>query len=132
MQIKKSIVEQEVDSSFAYTLLRNDLLPELLGQEEETILYWAGKHLAKKYPLSSIEEICDFFQKAKWGTLSVVKEKPNTIVFELAPPDPSPRHFKLEAGFLAEQFALMKERVTEAFEQVKRKRVIFTVESNEQ
>jgi hypothetical protein len=131
MQKKKSVIEQEVDSSFAYSLLRNDLLPELLGQEEETILYWAGKHLAKKYPLASNDEICDFFQKARWGTLSVVKEKPNTIVFELVPPEPSPKHFKLEAGFLAEQFALMRERVTETFEQVKRNRVIFTVESNE-
>lgn len=131
MQKKKSIIEQEADSSFAYTLLRNDLLPELLGQEEEIILYWAGKHLANKYPLSSLEEICDFFQKARWGALSVVKEKPNTVVFELIPPDPSPRHYKLEAGFLAEQLALMKEKVTETFEQIKRKRVIFTVESNE-
>lgn len=130
MQKKKSVVEQEVDTSFAYLLLRNDLLPELLGQEEQTILYWAGKHLAKKYPLSSIDEICNFFQKARWGTLSVAKEKTNTVVFELIPPEPAPNHYKLEAGFLAEQLAMMTERVTETLEQVKRKRVIFTVESN--
>lgn len=129
MQKKQRVIGQEVDSTFAYSLLRNDLLPDLLGQEEETILYWAGKHLAKKYPLSSIDEICDFFQKAGWGTLSVVKEKPNTVVFELIPPDPPPNHYKLEAGFLAEQFAFMRERVTETFEQMKRKSVIFTVES---
>jgi len=131
MQQKNSFIEQDMESSFAYALLRNDLLPELLGQEEQTILYWAGKHLAKKYPLSSFDEICDFFQKARWGALTVVKEKSNSIVFELIPPEPSPRHYKLEAGFLAEQLALMTGQVTETFEQIKRKRVIFTVESNE-
>lgn len=127
-QIKE--LKQESKSPFAYTLLRNDLLPELLGKEEETVLYWAGKHLARKYPLKSSDEICDFFQKAEWGTLSVIQEKSNQLVFELTPSEHPPRHYKLEAGFLAEQYENMTQCVTETFEQVKRKRVLFTVESN--
>lgn len=130
MQQTKDKKRLDTRSSFAYTLLRNDLLPELLGKEEETILYWAGKHLARKYPLSTTEEICDFFQKAAWGTLSMIQEKTNKLVFELIPNDPAPAHYKIEAGFLAEQYETMTECVTETFEQVKRKRVLFTVESN--
>lgn len=130
MQQTKLKNKQGIQSSFAYTLLRNDLLPELLGKEEETILYWAGKHLARKHPLSSTEEICDFFQKAAWGSLSVIQEKTNKRVFELIPTLPTPTHYKLEAGFLAEQYETMTDCVTETLEQVKRKRVLFTVESN--
>lgn len=130
MQVTKNILDEETDSSFAYALIRNDLLPELLGQEEKTILYWAGKHLARKYPLSSIDEICSFFHKARWGKLSILKEKTNTFVFELIPFNPPPTHFKLEAGFLAEQITVITQCASETVEQVKRKRVIFTVESN--
>lgn len=126
----KDKVEQEVESSFAYTLLRNDLLPDLLGKEERSILYWAGKHLARKYPLDNLEEICDFFNKALWGQLLVAKEKKNKIIFHLVPHDNPPEHYQLEAGFLAAQFEALNNCVTETFEQIKRKHVEFTVESN--
>ncbi len=130
MQQVKDANQRKTQSSFAYTLMRHDLLPELLGNEEETILYWAGKHLARKYPLSTAEEICDFFQKASWGTLSVLQEKANRLVFELIPNEPVPAHFKLEAGFLAKQYETITACITEAFDEVKKKRVLFTVESN--
>lgn len=130
MQQTKDKNKVTTQSPFAYTLLRNELLPELLGQEEETILYWAGKHLARKHTLSTAEDICHFFETASWGTLTVVQKKQNKIVFELIPNEPSPRHFRLEAGFLAEQYEAMTECVTETFERVKRRHVLFTVESN--
>lgn len=129
MQQTKDSDKQTNSSSFAYTLLRHDLLPELLGKEEETILYWAGKHLALKYPLTTTEDICDFFQKAGWGQLSVIQEKGKRIVFELIPSQPVPAHYKLEAGFLAKQIEMITESASETADDVKRKRVRFTVES---
>ena len=122
--------EEELISSFAYTLLRDELLPELLGKEEQPVLYWAGKHLARKYPLSNTEEICHFFHKAAWGELSVISSKQNKILFELNPRCHRSSHFKLEAGFLAEQVQNMNQCTTETFEQIKKNVVLFTVESN--
>ena len=51
------------------------MIPEILGEETPKILYWAGKKLARKYPLESISEIIDFFKQAGWGDLQIVKEK---------------------------------------------------------
>ncbi|PWA12294.1 DUF2507 domain-containing protein [Pueribacillus theae] len=122
--------KEELISPFAYTLLRNELLPELLGKEEQPILYWAGKHLARKYPLSSAEEICQFFHEAAWGELSVISSKQSKMLFELNPSYNHSSHFKLEAGFLAEQVQNMNRCTTETFEQIKKDVVLFTVESN--
>lgn len=130
MQKEKEKEKEELISSFAYTLLRNELIPELLGKEEQPILYWAGKHLARKYPLSNTDEICDFFSSAAWGNLSVVYLKKNKILFELNPGFNRTSHFQLEAGFLAEQIQNINSCLTEAYEQVKKDAILFTVESN--
>ena len=36
---------------FGYELMRDFLLPTILGKHEKDILYWAGKDLARKFPL---------------------------------------------------------------------------------
>ena len=55
-------------TSFGYELVREELLHEILGKDTAEILYWAGKRLARNYPLSSLEEIISFFEQASWGT----------------------------------------------------------------
>jgi Protein of unknown function (DUF2507) len=110
-------------SLFGYELIRDDLISELLGKDEPEILYWAGKKLARKYPLYSIDEIIAFFQEADWGILSVKEEKRKELCLSLTGELVSNRlkkdkntTFQLEAGFLAQQVEWQKKVVAEAFE----------------
>lgn len=50
-------------NAFAYELLREEVLPDLIGKELDDILYWAGRNLARKYPLETIEEVIYFLKK---------------------------------------------------------------------
>ena len=63
-------IESETIPIFGYELMREVLLPEILGDDSPAILYWAGKQLARKYPLKDFEEIIDFFKQAGWGKLN--------------------------------------------------------------
>lgn len=122
--------------AFGYEIIREELLPDLLGKDGPTILYWAGKRLARKYPLFSIDEIYEFFRDAGWGNLQMTNSKEKEITFSLtselirqrieAKTDTT---FQLEAGFLAEQITQQKKVYAEAYEHPKKKEgnVIFTV-----
>lgn len=57
-------------SAYGYELIREIVLPDILGPEHSSMMYWAGKRLARKFPLQSWEEIPAFFEKAGWGTLT--------------------------------------------------------------
>ncbi|WP_404329473.1 YslB family protein [Mesobacillus maritimus] len=120
---KYSPSQQPSVSLFGYELIRDDLISELLGKDEPEILYWAGKKLARKYPLYSIEEIIAFFHEADWGILSVKEEKRKELCLSLTGELVSNRlkkdknsTFQLEAGFLAQQIEWQKKVVAEAFE----------------
>lgn len=123
---------------FGYELLRDVLLPELLGKEDHSLLYWAGRNLARKYPMETTEELIQFFAKANFGELTLQSETSKEMTFELTSARISDllskrKHdsFQLEAGFLAEQIQLRKEKITESFEEVKRGKVdkiIFNVQ----
>lgn len=135
-EILSSENKTETISPFGYELIREVLLNELLGDDTPEILYWAGKKLAHNYPLSTIEEITDFFQRASWGSLSLVKHTKNEMGFELFSQLIKERcelnkqcTFQLEAGFIAQQIELQKGVICEAFEHPKKKkgRVQFTV-----
>jgi hypothetical protein len=110
-------------SLFGYELIRDDLISDLLGKDEPEILYWAGKKLARKYPLYSIEEMIAFFHEADWGILSIKEEKRKELCLSLTGELVSNRlrkdkntTFQLEAGFLAQQIEWQKKVVAEAFE----------------
>lgn len=126
----------ETVSAFGYELLKNVLIPELLGKEQSSILYWAGKNLARKYPLESIDEIAEFFQRAGWGNLTVDTEGKNKITFNLASELISRRlkhdktaTFALETGFVAQQIQTIKNCLADATSSVKKKRAVtITVE----
>lgn len=123
-------------SIFGYELMREVLLPDILGKDTPEILYWAGKRLARKYPLKTIDEVIQFFSRAAWGDLTIKNEKKDELEFELISPllvsrvkSKAEHFFQLEAGFLAQQIEYQKEAVAETFEHpVKHaQNVLFTV-----
>ncbi|KMM37474.1 YslB family protein [Guptibacillus hwajinpoensis] len=121
-------------TAFGYEFLREILLPELLGNEQPAVLYWTGKEMARQYPLSSKEEIIEFFTKASWGTLLVQQEKKNEIIFLLQSQLITERKnttrmpcYQLEAGFISEQYQNMLNCMTEAYETDKKNDIQITV-----
>ena len=74
---------EDVSLNITYELLREELLPDLIGNDLDGILYWSGRNLARKYPLETIEEVIQFFEKAGWGTLSIVEHKRREMQFQL-------------------------------------------------
>lgn len=115
-------------SGFGYEIIREYVIPDLLGKDSANILYWAGKNLAKKFPLNNLEEIITFFAHAGWGQLKVLKQGKNEMEFELSGELITYRFeiketctFQLEAGFIAQQTEMQKKQITEAYEQQKKR-----------
>jgi predicted hydrocarbon binding protein len=122
--------------AFGYELIREELLPSLLGEETASILYWAGKDLARKHPLQSFDEVIDFFELAGWGTLVIRSQSKHEMEVELTSELITERvshrensNFQIEAGFLAQQVEYHKNVIAEAYEHPKKKsgRVHFTI-----
>ncbi|WP_324611569.1 YslB family protein [Bacillus massiliglaciei] len=122
---------------FGYELIREVLLNDLLGKDSPHLLYWAGKKLARQFPLSQFQDIIIFFRSAGWGHLEILKESKTEIELSLSGEYPARRlslhadcNFQLEAGFLAEQCTLLKKCRSEATEEIKgrAKKVLFTVQ----
>ena len=99
-------------------MLREELLPDLIGNDLDGILYWSN--LARKYPLDTIEEVIQFFEKAGWGTLSIIEHKRREMQFNLKAHSSlnvkNKRHssYQLEAGFIAEQIQKQRNVVAES------------------
>lgn len=136
VQLNNITDESRTVSIFGYELIREILLPEILGKDAPEILYWAGKRIARKYPLSNFEKIIEFFENASWGQLEIKKENKDEIELELSSPlivsrvkSKAEHFFQLEAGFLAQQVELQKEVIAETFEHPVKKsnKVQFTV-----
>lgn len=121
---------------FGYELIREDLLNEILGNDASNILYWAGKRLARKYPLFSLDELIEFFMNAGWGRLELLGEEKDELEFSLTGDlieyrlkTKTSSTFQLEAGFLAEQIQQMKKAYAECFEHPRKRdyTIIFTI-----
>ncbi|MFE4426082.1 YslB family protein [Peribacillus butanolivorans] len=141
--IAAAIEEEEIQTeefqvpAFGYELIREVLLNDILGKDSNQILYWAGKQLARKFPLNGEQEVVAFFQNAGWGHLEIIKFSKTEMELSLTGEIISRRldlhpdcHFQLEAGFLAEQFTLQKKFLSESTEEIKRraKKVTFTIQ----
>ncbi|MFK9091251.1 YslB family protein [Bacillus salipaludis] len=136
IDLNVNAAEPRTISIFGYELIREILLPEILGKDTPEILYWAGKRLARKFPLVDFNQVVEFFANASWGQLEIKKETKNEIDIELTSPlivsrvkSKAEHFFQLEAGFLAQQIELQKEVIAEAFEHPVKKanKVQFTV-----
>lgn len=110
---------------FGYELIRDHLLPSVLGVHEGEILYWAGKEIARKFPLFSTEEIPAFFAEAGWGNLSLIKLSKKEAFYELTNDTidlkVDQRKFQLEAGFIAEQYQKLNNVLTECHADIKKR-----------
>ncbi|GKU81506.1 YslB family protein [Niallia sp. NCCP-28] len=135
---EKSKVEEEplTVPAYGYELLREILIPDLLGRDTPDLLYWAGKRIARMFPLENIEDARSFFAKAGWGTLEIAKQTKNEIEYTITSPLIEKRlkekgkcSFQLEAGYLAQQHEHSKQVIAEAFEDPKRrnKKIMITV-----
>ncbi|MDQ0256459.1 putative hydrocarbon binding protein [Evansella vedderi] len=128
MSKKKQWIEtiEEMDtavSPYSNHLLRHVLIPELLGEEEESILYWAGKAISRKLKAEEINDLPLFFEKANWGTLTLMKERRNEKQYDLlAPQMIQDRPFTLECGFLAQWTEFQTGFITEATYEIKKKK----------
>lgn len=115
----------KIPTQFGYELLRDHVLPSILGQHEDDILYWAGKEIARKFPILSIDELPDFFNEAGWGTLTLEKSTKHESFYRLTVDSNTQkmnkRTFQLESGFLAEQYQKINGVLTECFVKPKSK-----------
>lgn len=107
--------------NFGYELIRDHVLSNILGKHEDDILYWAGKDLARKFPMFSMEETSLFFQEAGWGYLTLERLNKDEAFYvltgELDSIQINKRCFRLEAGFLAQQQQKLGGYLTECFEE---------------
>lgn len=122
----------ETNEKFGYMILRDHVLSDILGKNENDVLYWAGKSLARKFPLHSLDEAINFFSQADFGGLIIEKSGKSETVFMLQPDTISNRCFKLEAGFLAQQEQELSGFLTEAYDEVllKKKMVRITLKTD--
>lgn len=103
---------------FGYELLRDHVIPDVLGKREDDILYWAGKEIARKFPVFSIDEIPNFFKEAGWGELTCISAGREETDYRLSGWIESPASkdtFHLESGFLAEQYQITNGCLTECY-----------------
>lgn len=107
-------------TSTGHDILRYLVLPDLLGYNSETLLYFSGRKLARKIEINDINDIYYFFQKINWGNLELVKEKKNELSLLLMSDEIVQRlkselltEFNLEAGFLSEAMELVTGRPSE-------------------
>lgn len=102
---------------FGYDILRDHVLPSVLGTHESEILYWAGKEVARNFPVFSVDELPSFFTEAGWGKLSLEKSSKKEAFYTLTNDTYSmkvtERTFNLEAGFIAEQYQKLTGVLTE-------------------
>ncbi|MGM9924560.1 MAG: YslB family protein [Bacillus sp. (in: firmicutes)] len=120
--------EAETVPIFSKEVVRDIVLPDLLGKDHSEILYWAGKQLARKFPLNDLQETIEFFMNAGWGTLEEQKSSKHEAEYILHGNLIKRRfdlnkdcEFQLEAGFLAQQIELQKKCIAETATEQKRR-----------
>lgn len=103
------IFEQLHTPGAGYDVLRYVSLPELLGKESDTILYFMGKNLARLTEIHTVDDIILYFKHFGWGTLEVVKQKKKSMTLHLLDDSIAQRlqspfdiEFRYESGFLAQ------------------------------
>jgi len=110
----------EAPTRLGYEIIRDHVIPNILGKHEDEILYWSGKDIARKFPIFSTDELPDFFQEAGWGRLIAYdgKTAKDEALFTLEQSETTllqNRSFYLEAGFIAEQYQKLTGFLTECY-----------------
>lgn len=130
---------QTTDQLNSLGLLRDYLLPNLLKEDEEDILYWAGKELARSFTIETIDELAERMRSLFAGTLEETKKTKHTVTYSFSGPFVHHRltsktapHFSLEAGFLAEAYQRLTGNYTESTYDIQNKQsqVTFLLQSD--
>lgn len=137
--ISLSTLDKLPDTTLGQDILRYVTLPQVLGQQKDTILYFIGRNLSRSLHIEVLDDVIYLFNKFKWGHLELVKEKKKHLIFHLMSDEvvtrleaPFETDFRLEAGFLAESIAKITERPAECIETINERlyriefKVIFT------
>ncbi|WP_161878652.1 DUF2507 domain-containing protein [Alkalibacterium sp. MB6] len=110
------------------SLLRDHLLPLLLRDDEQEILYWAGKDLARTYDFTSFDDIKAIMQEVSFGRLELTTQKRSTFECRLEGEIIAERlktnnqaTFSMETGFLAEAIQEVTGHYTEGTYQIMKK-----------
>ncbi|WP_137597516.1 YslB family protein [Paucilactobacillus kaifaensis] len=118
-------------------VLRDVLIPSILGDETSGILYWAGKDLAHQFPVSNSDQLTLIFEQLGFGQLTKQKSSAKQQVWLLDGPIVAQRlknnhpDFNLEAGFIAQQIEFQTNAITEAqITEQKKGNVQITVQSD--
>ncbi|CAK1243131.1 Predicted hydrocarbon binding protein [Fructobacillus cardui] len=121
-------------SAFAPLLLRDALLANILTDDYANITYWAGKELARQFPVETSADLPDFFEKAAFGDLTIKYQSGDQQQWLLSGAMVEDRlatnhqaDFSLETGFLAQQLELQEEIVAEGTFQVSARQQTVTV-----
>lgn len=123
--LSSSLLDDLHTSGAGYDILRYVGLPSLLGTEADTILYFMGKELARKFEINSFEDIYIISEKMGWGRLELVKEKKHSITFCMMADavvyrlkSPIEVEFRLECGFISEAVEMIKNVKCECSEKI--------------
>lgn len=102
------------------TLLRDQLLPNLLKEDQSAILYWAGKELARSQAVDSFEDLAPLMKTLSFGALSLIEQKKASYLFHLHGEivhvrlsNNAEADFALETGFLAQLVQQVSDQYTE-------------------
>lgn len=130
----------ELGASFAgVALLRDLVLPDLLNKNTGTILYWAGKELARRLPLADTSAVQDFFVLVSLGNLALIRQKGNQYTYELSGSAVNERlkltetpDFQFETGFIAQQVEQQLGIIAEGIHEFipKQKKAVITVQTD--
>src|SRR5690625_742826 len=125
---KKKIAISQLDELYTdgagYDILRYVGLPELLGNEADTLLYFMGRNIDRDLEVNKMDDIVYCFDKLGWGKVELVKQKKNQMMFQLMSDAVAFRlkseldtEFRLEAGFLAEAIQSIQKMECECAEE---------------
>lgn len=101
-------------------VLRDILIPAILGKETDGILYWAGKDLARQFPVETEDDVSTIFSQLGFGDIKLQKKNKKQQVWIMSGGLVTDRlaldknNFTLEAGFLAQQIELQTNATSEA------------------
>lgn len=105
---------------FGQQMLRDVLIPNLLGSKTSGIMYFAGRDLAPRVPVTD-EQIPDLFAKLGLGTLAMTKNKVKVRTYTLSGDVVAARiknfpdaDFQFEAGLIAQLVQQVLGMTTEA------------------
>ncbi|UQS85205.1 YslB family protein [Apilactobacillus apisilvae] len=106
---KKIMGNKETSNYWGQELLRDILINDLLGDDNHSILYWAGKKIARRFPLKDALDVSLFFKQSGLGDLSIISENKHEIKWVLSGEiikarieSSSDNDFMFEAGILAQ------------------------------